>query len=264
MQNYSKPLTSTASGRDHLLDLFTYDGCKLYHKSNGQELETFIATRKSSHSKRWPRVKYLAAIIDGVEYAYLDLIYSHQHSHIGIGRRAVQGSLLQHDTSVQNIHLENSTNDLDTYELLAMYDIDAANGDIKLKNTGKDVKARLRKGYLVFSCRGIERCSHRAVYVSAHGTVPEGMVIDHINGNKLDNRLDNLRAVTPRVNSHNTKYHRINSSGLRGVSWRKDTDKWRVRYHGKSYGSFACLIDAAAFIFKLENEYESYILDYSF
>lgn len=46
---------------------------------------------------------------------------------------------------------------------------------------------------------------HRIVYAAAHGRIPEGMVVDHINGIKNDNRLCNLQLLTPEDNSHKAK-----------------------------------------------------------
>ncbi len=58
---------------------------------------------------------------------------------------------------------------------------------------------------------------------------PEGMVIDHINGKKHDNRKENLRICTHRQNSWNAKKRTDNKSGYRGVSWDKSKQKWGVR-----------------------------------
>ena len=79
---------------------------------------------------------------------------------------------------------------------------------------------------------------HQAVL----GKPPKGFEIDHINGNKLDNRKCNLRVVTHQQNTFNTK-KRIapvkgeNPSRFKGVVWRNDRKKWRscLTFNGKRY-----------------------------
>lgn len=68
--------------------------------------------------------------------------------------------------------------------------------------------------------------AHRVLWTTFNGPIPEGMQIDHINGDKQDNRLSNLRLVSNRENSMNvSKCHR-NSSGLVGVHWETRRNKW--------------------------------------
>lgn len=73
-----------------------------------------------------------------------------------------------------------------------------------------------------------KRClAHRLAWLISFGTYPNGE-IDHINGVRSDNRLENLRVVSRSENMQNTTHSR-GPSGLRGVGWHKATRKWRAR-----------------------------------
>ena len=58
---------------------------------------------------------------------------------------------------------------------------------------------------------------------------PDGYWTDHINRNSLDNRKENLRTVTPSLNILNSRVRKDNISKYKGVSWFKNTNRWRVR-----------------------------------
>lgn len=59
-----------------------------------------------------------------------------------------------------------------------------------------------------------------------HGYEPSE--IDHINRNRADNRIENLREVSRTQNNYNHPMRTDNTSGVRGVSWNKIKNKWRV------------------------------------
>jgi hypothetical protein len=57
----------------------------------------------------------------------------------------------------------------------------------------------------------------------------KGFYTDHINRNRLDNRKNNLRSVTPHQNSFNLSVSKNNKSGYKGVYWFKRDGKWKVQ-----------------------------------
>lgn len=78
---------------------------------------------------------------------------------------------------------------------------------------------------------------------------PSGMIVDHINRNTLDNRLENLRQCGFSINSINSAISKKNKSGYRGVCWDKERRKWvaQGRRNGVvvRIGAFKCPIEAA-------------------
>ena len=106
---------------------------------------------------------------------------------------------------------------------------------------GKAVKAgdvagcvEKRIGYVTIGIAGRIYKAHRLAWLYAYGEWPKGL-IDHINGNKADNRIANLRDVFADGNSQNVrKPNRRNKSGFMGVIWYQN--KWRasMSVNGKS------------------------------
>lgn len=68
---------------------------------------------------------------------------------------------------------------------------------------------------------------HQLVYLIHFGFIPK--LIDHIDGNKSNNRIDNLREVSKSHNACNSKMRSDNTSGHRSVIWHKKAKKWMVQ-----------------------------------
>lgn len=81
------------------------------------------------------------------------------------------------------------------------------------------------KGYCRISIEGQRYLSHRIAWLYIHGYFPEHD-IDHINRDKQDNRLVNLREVTRAANLRNAGNPKDNTSGVKGVRWFSRTNKW--------------------------------------
>ncbi|WP_162475414.1 HNH endonuclease signature motif containing protein [Candidatus Erwinia dacicola] len=85
---------------------------------------------------------------------------------------------------------------------------------------------------------------HRVVWEIHHGEIPEGMVIDHINGNPSDNRIENLRCVSQQINLLNKRKQKNNTSGITGVGFHKQRRKWRAIFMDEYLGLFGNFVDA--------------------
>ena len=76
--------------------------------------------------------------------------------------------------------------------------------------------------------------AHRLVWMYVHGSWPKYQ-LDHINRNKHDNRVQNLRDVDQATNLRNVGLRKTNTSGHKGVSWWANKKKWaaQIRIQGK-------------------------------
>jgi hypothetical protein len=68
-------------------------------------------------------------------------------------------------------------------------------------------------------------CHHSYMHRLIMGA-KKGQIVDHINGDKLDNRRSNLRFCTPAQNNYNSSKHKRNTSGYKGVFWNGRDGKW--------------------------------------
>ena len=73
---------------------------------------------------------------------------------------------------------------------------------------------------------GKRYASHRLAFLYVFGYMPD--LVDHINGDIVDNRIKNLREATHSQNGHNKKKPINNSSGFKGISWSKQQKKWEA------------------------------------
>lgn len=84
-------------------------------------------------------------------------------------------------------------------------------------------------GYLRVACCGQTYLGHRAAWILATGEEPTGE-IDHINGDKTDNRRSNLRDVSRSKNAANHGVFSTSKAGITGISYRASLDRWVVGF----------------------------------
>lgn len=92
---------------------------------------------------------------------------------------------------------------------------------------GKVVGCLSLQGYLTITIGKTKLLAHRVAWCVHYGVWPTYSV-DHINLNKADNRIENLRDIEEQVNSLGRARYRTNVSGCSGVGYLKDSGKWKV------------------------------------
>jgi len=112
-------------------------------------------------------------------------------------------------------------------------------------------------GYGQFYARGKSIYAHRFSFELAHGTIPEGLFVDHVCHQRACVNPDHLRLATTKQNGENLSGAR-SASGIRGVYWHPKARKWagRVQHDGVNYGvgHFSDLAEAEAAIIAKRNE----------
>lgn len=125
-------------------------------------------------------------------------------------------------------------------------------------------------GYRMINILGKYEFSHRLAWIYVYGSNPDG-VIDHINRNRSDNRIENLRVTNANGNCQNldpiiNKKPNMTSKYL-GVHWSKRAKKWHVliRANGKRFhiGYFSSEHDAAAAYLMAKKKYHIPVIETS-
>jgi hypothetical protein len=92
---------------------------------------------------------------------------------------------------------------------------------------GKKVGTLNEEGYVTCGLFHKSHYVHRIIYLMHHGKTPAQ--VDHIDNNKSNNKIENLRAASQQQNSCNEKLRSTNTSGVKGVSFNKRLQKWHAR-----------------------------------
>ena len=98
-------------------------------------------------------------------------------------------------------------------------------------------------GYLLISIQNRNYKAHRLAWLYVYGEWPKDQ-IDHINRDRADNRIENLREVTNKQNQQNTSKSSRNTSGHTGVRWHKQNSRWQARImHNQKEIYLGCFTD---------------------
>lgn len=112
------------------------------------------------------------------------------------------------------------------------------------RNAGKPALAAKSHGYLCGRLFDRTVKAHRVAWAIARGEWPKH--IDHINGDKADNRLCNLRSVTVAENNKNLSMRCDNTSGTVGVRYDAARKLWKAEIANKFIGRFETMEAAKA------------------
>jgi hypothetical protein len=107
------------------------------------------------------------------------------------------------------------------------------NGKLFYKSSGKKAGWEQKNGYAKVEINYQTYCQHRIVFLMHHGFLPK--VVDHIDGNKLNNNIENLRASNQSKNALYARKKSHNTSGVKGVHFHRISNKWwaRISIDGK-------------------------------
>lgn len=146
------------------------------------------------------------------------------------------------------------------------FDYDQQSGELiwKVKTACKIVVGRVAggtrpDGYKQVKFNGKREYVHRLVWEWHNGPIPEGMVVDHIDQDKSNSRIENLRLLTHSQNLVNGRPQRNSKTGHRGVSFDKRAGKFVAMSRQKFLGQFATMEDAAA---AYQRAQDAYIADF--
>lgn len=135
------------------------------------------------------------------------------------------------------------------------------NGELYRKINRRSFKAGEKvgnlcgNGYLRVSINKKNYLLHRVIFMMFYGWIPEE--IDHIDGNPLNNNIENLRAASPLLNSYNKKKYITNKVGVKGVRFHKNAYEARCSVNKQRFqiGRFSNLEEAKKAIIEFRSKY---------
>lgn len=195
-----------------------------------------------SRSKEWHRVSKQGFIVE--------IVYANLSEAVALTK---ESELILKTEGLVNAGIQNKTSFTDLLEYFKI-DPTAPSGLSRIKQycTGNYIRGKLgpcgsirrEKGTCLgwkINHNGKTLYIHRAIWQIANGEIPVGFVIDHIDGNPLNNSLNNLRCIPTVTNSRNKSRNKRNSSGVTGVRFKDNGFEAKVVMNDKHiYKRFGC------------------------
>jgi hypothetical protein len=119
---------------------------------------------------------------------------------------------------------------MDISQIKALLDYNPATGEFAWKPGGRRAGTAWSNGYTRIRVRGKYYYAHRLAFAFVHDYWP--VEVDHANGQRQDNRIENLRECTRQQNQWNARKRGVNPTSVcKGVHWNKQKRKWQARLH---------------------------------
>jgi hypothetical protein len=124
---------------------------------------------------------------------------------------------------------------IDRQEIKKVYEYKDGNLVYRIRTSNRinvgDVAGSINKyiGYVEMYFNKNKVKAHRLIWIYHNGDIPDKLVIDHINGIRHDNRIENLRLATTTQNSYNRSKSIKSTSGYKGVYWNIKAEKWESK-----------------------------------
>jgi len=115
----------------------------------------------------------------------------------------------------------------------------------KNKKTGMKAGSIHKNGYCAIQVKGQYNYAHRFIFLMFYGYMPK--IIDHIDGNPKNNRIENLREATQGQNLCNKSIQSNNKSGYKGICWSEKRKEWTAtcQLNGKTIRKYCKNLDEA-------------------
>jgi len=195
-----------------------------YNDDSGDLISKKSKKSVGSHRKRVPSVK-----VSGKEYQKTHIICIMKLGFLPKNITSTDGN--PSNTSWSNIAFLEEKIELSQKHIKELFNYSSSSGLFTRKITRRsfkkgDIAGRVNSaGYVTIGVAGKNRAAHRLAWLYTYGYLPK--MIDHINHNKTDNRIANLRDVTASENAKNLSLNDANTSGQTGVTWNKAARKWK-------------------------------------
>lgn len=118
-------------------------------------------------------------------------------------------------------------------------DFDYKDGYLYRRDTGARIGyIDSHSGYVRIAYDKRNLLAHRLIWTYHHGEIKKGLNVDHIDGDKTNNKIENLRLCNQMQNLGNAKISETNKTGFRGVSYHSPNGKYRAKLQNRGLGYF--------------------------